>query len=333
MNCRNCQNPVLAVSAVLAVVFKRGRCFWGAVSQCPLLHVQTLQADWPPMNKSYEIVTPPEPAMSWEAYSEIIQNEYASLLDRKDTPESDFQKFFEENPCFLPAAYGIFHAGAHGPYPGAVISQPRLPGLSEKIPDFLYITRDSESVYVILIEIEHPGKPWATKTGQPHSAFTQATHQITQWKQWFGRPENITLFQRDYRIPEDWVRTRYFQQKYILIYGRRNDLSLTEAVNRGRALLPRDDEIYMTFDRLRPQYDMQHCLCAKLDNDGYHAISVPGTFQLGPCRDVGVEKIRGKKEAVMKNRFISDIRKEFLVSRIPYWDAWSGGMCFSGDYE
>ena len=90
----------------------------------------------------------------------------------------------------------------------------------------------------------------------------------------------------------------------------------------------------MTFDRLRPQYDMQHCLCVKLDSEGYRAISIPATFKLGPNRPYGSEEIRDKQAAVMKNRFISDIRKEFLVSRIPYWDAWSGGgVRFSGDWE
>lgn len=307
--------------------------FLDAVSQCLLLHVQTLQAGWLAMNKSYELVKPPEPPMSWEDYSEKIQNEYTSLLDRKGTSESDFQRFFEENPCFLPTAPGIFGMGGHGPYPGAVISQPRLPGLSTKIPDFLFIVSDSACVYAVLIEIEHPGKPWATKLGQQSAEFTQATNQISHWKQWFERPENVIRFQRDYQIPEDWLRGRRFQQKYILIYGRRNDPTLTEDFKSRRSSLQRKDEFHMTFDRLSPQYDMQSLLCVKLDTDGYHAISVPGTLTLGPNRGSSFKKIRNKKEAVMKNKLITPIRKEFLASRIPYWDAWSGSGYCAGDWE
>lgn len=42
----------------------------------------------------------------------------------------------------------------------AVISKPKLPGLSDRQPDFMWIATDSVALYPILIEIETPQKKW-----------------------------------------------------------------------------------------------------------------------------------------------------------------------------
>ena len=51
----------------------------------------------------------------------------------------------------------------------------------------MWITRDSVAVYVVLIEIEAPAKPWATVRGQRSSKLTQAESQIKDWKVWSYR--------------------------------------------------------------------------------------------------------------------------------------------------
>jgi hypothetical protein len=224
------------------------------------------------LTPTYKIVSPPEAAMKWETYEPIIKNEWTALLARGDTTERDFQEFFERHPCCLPQMYPLFQRGGHGPYPGAIVSQPSLPGLSRKIPDFLYITRDSTCVYAVLIEIEHPSKPWATSSGQSSAEFTQATNQISEWKAWFNDPLNVAQFQAAYRIPTDWLRSRAFSQKYILIYGRRADPTLTEAFNKKRRHLEREDEVYMTYDRIKPDPDASQCISVTIDGEGYRAL-------------------------------------------------------------
>jgi hypothetical protein len=284
--------------------------------------------------KSYQTVIPPEPAMSWDSYAAIIGQEWQALLTNAVTGEKDFQEFFERHPSCLPQMYPVFRRGAHGPYPGAIISQPVLPGFSRKVPDFLYITRDSATVYAVLIEIEHPAKPWATSAGQQSAEFTQATNQIADWKSWFSDPLNIAQFRELYRIPSDWNRSRTFEQKYFLIYGRRTDPSLTEAFNRKRKLLERKNECHMTYDRIQPNGDLAWCLCAKLDENGYRAISIPPTMELGPMHAHFGKLIRDKDAAVRANRYLSDVRKQFLITRWPYWDEWNGGgMRHSEDRE
>jgi hypothetical protein len=272
--------------------------------------------------------------MPWETYSAIIQQEWETLLARTDSVENDFQEFLERHPCCLPPTQMIFGGGGHGAYPGAIVSQPKLNGFSKKIPDFLCITRDSAAVYAVLVEIEHPSKPWATGNGQSSAEFTQAINQIADWKSWFCDPVNVMSFQRDYRIPADWLRSRSFVQKYVLIYGRRSDPSLTEEFNKKRKLLEREDEFYMTYDRIRPYKDSSQDLCAKLDAIGYRALSVPPTLTLGPIMAHGVNQVRDKAAAVQLNRYLSDVRKKFLIERIPYWDAWDGsGIRSSTDVE
>ncbi len=286
------------------------------------------------LSKTYKLVKSPEPAMTWDCYSNIVRNEYTRLLELKGTTEKDFQDLFEQHPCLLPDAYATFGGGAHGPYPGAVISQPILPDMTQKRPDFLYIARDSATVYAILIEIESPHKRWATKSGQPSADFTQATTQIADWKSWFQNPLNTARFYELYQIPQDWVRFRNFEQRYILIFGRRGDPTLTPQFNAKRSTLQRVNESYMTFDRLRPNGNMQHCLCANIDSRGYKAISVPATLQLGPNCEYGFKEIHGKREAIISNSLISPIRKEFLISRVTYWDNWNGGgLRSSNDFE
>ena len=206
--------------------------------------------------ETYQIVVPPEKAMSWDAYVEIVSREWQALLANTGSVEKDFQEFFERHTCCLPQMYPVFKRGAHGPYPGTIISQPVLPGFSRKVPDFLYITRDSATVCAVLIEIEHPAKAWATSAGQQSAEFTQATNQIADWKSWFGEPLNIAQFQKLYRIPSDWIQSRSFEQRYFLIYGRRSDPTLTEAFNKKRKLLERENECHMTYDRIEPQREM-----------------------------------------------------------------------------
>ena len=119
------------------------------------------------LEKSYQITVPPEHAMTWDTYVEIVNQEWQALLANTGSTEKDFQGFFERHTCCLPQMYPVFKRGAHGPYPGAVISQPVLPGFSRKVPDFLYITRDSATVYAVLIEIEHPANPNGIPTQSP----------------------------------------------------------------------------------------------------------------------------------------------------------------------
>ncbi|MBA4150646.1 MAG: DUF4263 domain-containing protein [Verrucomicrobia bacterium] len=287
--------------------------------------------------KTYKLEPNPPPPMPWEQYEKLVNQEFLNLLNAPQSSEADFQALFERHPCLLPETDKIFDGqGGHGPFPGTLISQPRLAGLSSKIPDFLWIVRNSAYVYAVLIEIEDPKKQWATTSGQPTHQLTQARDQIADWRAWFNDPVKANMFQQDYRIPADWVRSRTLRQKYVLIYGRRNDPSLIEIVNKKRGSWEREDECHMTYDRLVPNRNLSYFPCSRLDQAGYYAITIPPTLKLGPMfADYG-RMIRDKAQAISNNAYLSPERKKFLLERWNYWDEWAlrgGGVSSTGDWE
>jgi hypothetical protein len=177
------------------------------------------------------------------------------------------------------------------------------------------------------IEIEAPDKPWGTVTGHASHYFTQAVNQLKDWQAWFAEPLNVEVFKRDYHVSTDMLRGRPFIQKYILIYGRRSDPTLTDVLNAKRHHLQGANEIYMTYDRLAPSREFSKCLTVKLVGGHYEAISVPPTLELNPHDAEDWAIIRNKERAVMENPLIPTLRKDFLAKRWSYWDTWamSGG--------
>ena len=276
-------------------------------------------------NKTYKIVSAPAKAWDWHRYEKILAKKWSYLLNSQHNHcEKHFQEFFELHPCMLPW-YGEIGRGGHGMFPNALISQPILPGLASKTPDFMWITSDSSSVFVVLIEIEDPNKSWATKKGQQSAKLTQAINQLKEWQQWFSQPLNEEQFKKDYRIPSDLLDVRSFQKIYILIYGRRSDPSLTGSFNKKRVLLENKNEIYMTYDRIKPNRELKDCLTVKLDKSGYTALHVQPTIRLGPVHAKYSSLIRLKHSAVNRNIYLSQARKQFLNSRWQYWDTWAKG--------
>src|SRR4051812_28331672 len=108
------------------------------------------------MTQTYTLAPPPEPPMTWEAYEALIMREYEALL-AVDADEPSTQDFFERHPCMLPGAHGpLNYPSGHGPFPGGVITQPVLPSFRYRVPDFMWLARNSDTETPVLIEIERP---------------------------------------------------------------------------------------------------------------------------------------------------------------------------------
>lgn len=271
---------------------------------------------------TYQIEKAEVPAMEWAEYEALVRAQWQELRS-EEAPEARYQEFLERHPCMLPHVYGEFGLGHHGAFPGAVVTQPTLPGLSSKRPDFLWLCADSQACYAVLIEIETPDKPWATASGQQHHQFTQALNQLDDWKAWFRDAANIEVFKRDYRFHLWPAGCRPFFQKYVLVYGRRDDPTLTEEVMSKRPGRQREDESHMTFDRLKPEHDLKWYFTARLTGQGYQAVAVPPCVRLGPMEADYWALVEGKEEAVEASRDLSEGRQEFLIRRWSYWDAWA----------
>lgn len=96
------------------------------------------------------------------------------------------------------------------------------------------------------------------------------------------------------------------------------------------------DETLMSYDRLSYEPKSEQLLSVRHSTKGFRILHVPPTYWLGPGMFHYEPRLLGRLEAVERNPLISGSRKEFLKSRIPYWEAWAtspASITSSGDRE
>jgi hypothetical protein len=151
----------------------------------------------------------------------FLQKKYLEYLRQAKT-EKQMQLFFETNPIVLPGLY----ARHNGPLGNVVISKLKL--ANEYETDFAFISKDSATVQITLIEIESPTlKVFRDSDDQFTSTFNKAVQQIRDWTTWFV--SNPTYAKDLFR--EIYFRSVFSHQhvttKVILIAGRREQIEKT----------------------------------------------------------------------------------------------------------
>ena len=206
---------------------------------------------------------------------------WQALLDSEDSrDETLLQAFLERHPSLLPGSHSVNGDSGHSPFPVAVIAKPKLPGLSDREPDFMWLATDSSSLYPVLIEIETPHKAWFYgHRAEIHSDLTHAHGQLAEWRAWFGRGHNRTAFLEYYDIPPDMAR-RQLEPRYVLVHGRRDNFESVPRRREKRAELARPDERLMSFDRLTPAKNSILYSNVRKKQDGYSVASVPPSLTL-----------------------------------------------------
>jgi Domain of unknown function (DUF4263) len=244
-----------------------------------VLRVRELAGSEMRLQKTYHIEAAPEPAMEWGTYERIVLEEFEGLLARTPPPpERDMQRFLEKHPCLVPGAFNVIgRESGHYPWLCGVIAQPPLPSYDRRIPDFMWLSLNSDTEEPVLIEIEAPGKRWFTDSGNQTKHLTQALNQIAEWKSWFGVPHNIEAFKAFYGLDRDAWRRRRFRPAYVLIYGRRSEANAKPLLTQKRSYLCADDIIMMTYDRLSPNPKADQMICMKVDVSGSFTSSFRST--------------------------------------------------------
>ena len=146
--------------------------------------------------RTYETESPPAPPMRREDYEQLVLAGWNDLLASVSSPsEKAVHSFLEQHPCLVPGAFNVI-GGSSGHYPvmSALISRPPLPSYDRRIPDFMWLSTNSEIDEPVLIELEAPDKRWFTKSGGQTAHLTQALGQIADWKAWMGVPHNVEAF-------------------------------------------------------------------------------------------------------------------------------------------
>lgn len=221
-----------------------------------------------------------------KTYLDLLRPAWDALVNSEESRcEAVMQNFLERHPCLLPGAFSVDGESGHGPWPYAVISQPKLPDFSTKRPDFMWLATDSDSTYAIFIEIETPHARWFHQDGtEIHGNLSHAQGQLAEWRAWFNQPRNQIAFADHYELP-GFLRRRTLLPRYVLIHGRREEIGEDRARLTKRRELYRADERLMTFDRLAPSEKAAELLCVKRRNDAYHLEYAPPSFRVGDYDD------------------------------------------------
>lgn len=215
------------------------------------------------------------------SYNQSLARRWQDLIDSEESrEESLLQEFLERHPSLLPGSHSVDGDSGHPPYPMAVIAKPKLPGLSDREPDFMWLATDSASLYPILIEIETPHKTWFYgERAEIHSDLTHAHGQLAEWRAWFSKGHNRTAFLEYYDVPPMLAR-RQLAPRYVLIHGRRSNFDHIPRRREKRAELARPDERLMSFDRLTPAKNSVLYSTVRKRQDGYQVIAVPPSLTL-----------------------------------------------------
>jgi hypothetical protein len=275
------------------------------------------------LKTTYTIESGPE-APSFEEYVTRTQASLIALLSR-DPEERELQEFLEKNPAIVPGARTPGRPSGHYPLHCALISQPSLPGLSSRRPDFMWIPSHSATWYTTLIEIERLSKKLFTRKDLPTADFSQARNQLAEWRTWFSSPANVQKFIEEYGIPAQYLQFMTWKLHMILIFGRRSEFQSKPMLSKHRAaLMSAPDEELMSYDRLGFDTDLRDAITVRAVGFGrYRVLAVPPTFSTGPSMADRLLHIDGFSDAIDKNLEIPEPRREFLKRRIPYWREWA----------
>lgn len=253
-------------------------------------------------------------------YADALAAEWQRLLDDPAfTVELNIQAFMERHPSLVPGAFGLSMHYSHPPWPSAVITQPPLPDLSTKRPDFMWISTDSATLRPVLVEIERPDKRWFHASGgEQHSELTTPLTQVAHWRAWFQMDGNPTRFLRHYQIPRPLL-DRPIRPHFVIVHGRRHEGDASPELSRLRSSIVdahRHDTTIMTFDRVTPDRNALDFGTVRLDPDGvFRMQSVPGTFALleGDGARRIVHTVGGLVEAITASPDIAPHRKDELL--------------------
>ena len=259
----------------------------------------------------------PSKPWPWEYYEAYLEREWSEVLEKAGSDEEIIQQFLEQHPCLLPGGEASCESigGHHGPFPGAVISQPRLTGNKEYIPDFLWLTKHSGAFIPVLIELKSVEKKWFTKTGNFTADLNKAIGQIAEWRSWISTPENSLQFYNRFGISDSIRGHLEIKPNYYLIYGRREGFSNTDLSKKREAYRPEWLQ-WSTYDRLKPDYDSRNWITIKIQKDQWTVVCIPPTFDLEKIDDSHLDNLVGLDEAIKNNALISDLRKTRLLQEL-----------------
>ncbi len=187
-----------------------------------------------------------------EAQRKYIEFERKTLQDKYNRylqiakNEAEMQYFFEINPMFIPGLFDLHN----GPIGNIVITKLKL--AEEFITDFAFISVNSATAQITLVEIESPKMEIFRKSDNCFSSkFNLAQQQLRDWGTWAHQnPTYIKdLFRKIYHRSIFKYRSVYVRR--ILIAGRREEINKNSRREQRWAGINSDPySIVMSYDRV-----------------------------------------------------------------------------------
>lgn len=172
---------------------------------------------------------------------------FLNLLDNSKN-ENEVQNYLEENSYLLPIRFIL----NHGIHLGSYIS--KLPIGTGFVTDFAYITKSSVEWNIVLVEIEDPKKKIFTKSGMRTSEFIQACDQVLDWKSYIeDKGKSHVLEALDKLLTPENMRINPISFKYLLIYGRTDELKGNDKLLKKFKQYKKEDFDIITYDSLISQ--------------------------------------------------------------------------------
>jgi hypothetical protein len=264
-------------------------------------------------------------AMSFAEYEAAVLDEWKALL-ATDPAEEGVQAFLELHPAMVPGGSGdIGPAGHQGSEFSAVFREPELKGAGPSYkPDFMWITHATARITPILIEIEKPSKRWFQQNGRPTAGFRDAHDQLNEWRSWFARDGNVAAFRDRFLFTAPYSRGP-IEPQFVLIYGRRQEFELggghaqPDVLRDKRDSQCARDEVFRTFDSLRPQYFHSSSITVSMTAGG------PQPFAFSPVYSTGTNvldaaRVLGDPTAAFERSVMMTAeRRGYLKNRWNYW--------------
>jgi hypothetical protein len=173
--------------------------------------------------------------------------QFKALLEENDTSEQDFQSFLENHTEMFHSPFEQNHGVEHD----ILISKLKID--TSLTTDFAYLAKSSAVWWLVLVEIEQPGKKLFTQAGIQTADFTAAINQVNTWRRFVERnPAEVARRIAPLKKP---LPHNKLIVKYVLIYGRSNDFKNNQEKIDAFQEVQRDDFIVLTYDSLVHSYE------------------------------------------------------------------------------
>ncbi|WP_432738464.1 Shedu anti-phage system protein SduA domain-containing protein [Maridesulfovibrio sp. FT414] len=200
-----------------------------------------------------------------------LTNDFLAILDSPAPcgrqKEQCVQDYLEQNPRMIPTPSRLHHLLLFD----VIIS--KFPLGSELVTDYIYLTKSSGELRVVLVELENPDKDIFNKktaTASPTAQFNAAIDQVRSWQMYIDENRSTIIKKLRPLIVGCNVEHLPVSFSYELIIGRSKNKNLTTGRMKYLCNLINETRINIyTYDRVLGLYENDvHCVANVLKISG-----------------------------------------------------------------